>query len=77
MDMSAATNPQPAGNHPGEPMAEDQAADWAWENNVVLYCSVCFQPISSRLSGNGASPWLTSCGHITCAMHIFLSGGED
>ena len=83
MVLSAATTTEPAGNHPGGPMAGDRAGDQAWENGDALYCSVCFQPISSSPSGNGdnarhnAPSWITSCGHITCGAHIFTSGGED
>ena len=83
MDLSAATTTKPPGNNPGKPMAGARAEDQAWENGGHLYCSMCFQPISSRPSGNSdnarhdAPSWLTSCGHITYAVHIFASGGQD
>ncbi|KAF8459042.1 hypothetical protein BGX38DRAFT_313927 [Terfezia claveryi] len=54
------------------------------DNDLFLYCCVCFQPLSSPPApasdgeDDDRSPfWLTSCGHITCATHIFPEGAPS
>lgn len=53
------------------------------DNDLFLYCCICFHPLSSpparvtNSEGDDCNPfWLTSCGHITCATHIFPEGGR-
>lgn len=50
-----------------------------FELDLIVYCAVCFRPLSrpSNVPGSGMPFWLTSCGHVACADHMFPGGGEE
>ncbi|KAF8474797.1 hypothetical protein BDZ91DRAFT_779398 [Kalaharituber pfeilii] len=59
-------------------MPKGQSEGESNDMDLVIYCCICFQPLSSsppRQQGDEESPfWLTSCGHIACTEHIFADG---
>ncbi|PWW78672.1 hypothetical protein C7212DRAFT_361678 [Tuber magnatum] len=62
------------------------ASDTRNSEDLIIYCCVCYLPVSSIGGDNAINPtrgksdnypafWLASCGHIVCSSHVFPDGG--